>query len=73
MIAAMGATQKTLESIHYGIFSESITTGCLIFRLNAKVVGLMYILSTRPNILLRDYSQLTLTRPAIRKIGEMFE
>ena len=58
----MVATQITLESIYCGLFPGPITAGCLSSRLTKKVVGLMYVLSTRSNILLRDCSQFAITR-----------
>ena len=48
--------KKALRVIYCGLFLGSITTACLISRLTEMLIDLMYILSTRRNILLRDYS-----------------
>ena len=55
-------TRITLELIYCGLFPGSVTAGCLTSRLTEIVIGLMNVLSTRLNILLKDYSQLALTR-----------
>ena len=47
---------KTFKVIYCGLFPRSITASCLIYRLTEIVIDLMYVLSTRPNILLRDCS-----------------
>ena len=69
----MGAIQVTLESIYCGLFPGSITTGCFTSRSIEVVIGLMYVLSTRPNIMLRDCSQLALTRALKRQVYQMIE
>ena len=72
-IEGMGATQITFESIYCGLLPRSITAGCLTFQLTEIAIGLMYLLSTRPSILLRDCSQLALTRPLKRQGCQMTE
>ena len=69
----MGATQIALESIYCGPFPGSMAAGCLTSRLIEKMIGLMYVHSTRLNILLRDCSQFTLTRSLGRQVCQMIE
>ena len=52
----MGATQNTLRLIYCGLFHGSITEGCLTSKLTEIMIDIMYVLSTKPNILLRDCS-----------------
>ena len=66
-------TQKTLEPIFCGIFSGSTTASCLTSRLTGRVIGLVYVASNQPNLLLRDCSHLALTRPLKRQVCQMFE
>ena len=61
------STQMTLKSIYCRVIPGSITADCLTSRrTEIIVIGLMYVLSTRTNILLRDCSQFALTRPLKR-------
>ena len=69
----MGATHITLESIYCGLFYGPITAGCLTFRLTRIVISLMYVLSTRSNILLRYCSQFALTRSLKRQVCQMIK
>ena len=52
----MRATQKTLKVIYCGLFSGSFTAGCSTSRLTEIMIDLMYVLNTRPHILLHDCS-----------------
>ena len=52
-IEGMKATQNTLKLIYCGLFPRSITADCLIPELTEIVIDLMYVLSTRLNLLLR--------------------
>ena len=66
MSEGMGATQKNSRVIYRGLFPRSTPADCLTSKLTNIVIDLVYVLSIRPNILLRDCSQLALTRPLKR-------
>ena len=52
----VGGNPKTFKVVYCGLFSGSITSGCLVYPLTEIMIDLMYVLSTRPKILLRDCS-----------------
>ena len=65
--------QPKIKSIYCQLFLGSITVDCLTSLLTEIVFGPMYVLSTRPKILLRDLFQLKLTRPIKRQVYRMIE
>ena len=59
MSEGIKATQIAIESIYCGLFPGSITADCLTSRQTEIVIDLMYVLSTRPNILFKEKSEHT--------------